>query len=112
MAVVRGINEARRALRQIERRAARADLSRSAKVLAQQARRSAPQRTGSLSRSIRSDRNSVRAPTRYARYVHFGTRRQRPQPFMWDAWRRRRREIVEAYIDEIDDITRSATRGF
>ena len=111
MAVVTGITEARRALREIERRAARPDLTPAARVLAQQARRSAPQRTGSLSRSIRAQRNGVVAGVRYAPFVHYGTSRQRPQPFMWGAWQRRKGDITEAYIGEIESIVRSATRG-
>ena len=112
MAVVTGINEARRALREIERRAARPNLTSAARVLARQARRSAPQRTGALRRSIRAQGNNVVAGARHAPFVQYGTSRQRPQPFMWRAWQRRKGDITEAYIDEIDDIVRSATRGF
>ena len=111
MAVVTGIAEARRALRNIERKAQNASLRKATRIVADEAKRTAPRRSGGLRQSIRTaGRGQVRASARYAPFVHYGTRRQRPQPFFWDAYNRRRRDITEAYVDEIDGLVKVETR--
>ena len=108
---VTGIHETKAALRRIERRADRLDLYDASKILADEARHTAPRRTGKLSRLQVLQTGGVRSPVRYARYVHWGTRRRRKQdmqPFIIEAMTRKLPEMIEALEDQLGDEIRRA----
>ena len=75
-ATVTGTRELKRALRKVLRRAERLDLYGAARMVADEAARTAPKRTGRLARSIRPlGGGAVGSHLPYAGYVHWGTRR-------------------------------------
>ena len=107
---VSGIRETKAGLRRVQRVAEKPDLYRASKVLADEARHIAPRRTGKLSRLQVLASGGVRAPARYSRYVHWGTRRRRKadaQPFILEAMERKTEEIVDTVAAHIDDEVRA-----
>ena len=108
-AKVRGARETAAGFRRVQRKAENPDLYPASKVLADEARHIAPRRTGKLSRLQVLASGGGRAPVRYSRYVHWGTRRRRKadaQPFIIEAMTRKLPEMIETLEEQITDEAR------
>lgn len=90
-----------------------------AELVAGTARTLVPRRTGLLERTIRAGatRKSgvVRAGTKrvpYAAPIHFGWPRRHiaPQPFLYDALDRRRRELIDLYQKRVQTVVDKVNR--
>ena len=106
---VTGIRETKAALRRVQRQTERLDLYNASKIVADEARHTAPRRTGKLGRLQVLASGGVRAPARYSRYVHWGTRRRRKldaQPFILEAMERKIPEIADDLAGQIDNEVR------
>lgn len=89
-----------------------------AEIVAADARRRAPVRSGRLRSSIRATAvlsgGRVRlgfgggVPALYAGPIHFGwpARRIRPQPFVYDALDPRRPDVLKLYEERMDELTK------
>lgn len=116
-----GLRESSRALRQVsdDTRTELKDVHKAAaEIVATDARRRAPVRSGRLRDSIRATAvlsgGRVRIgfgggrPALYAGPIHFGwpDRRIRPQPFVYDALDPKRPEVLELYEQRINELTK------
>lgn len=112
--VVEGLKEARRDLRRVDRALAkelRGALKDAAEVVAAEARRQAPHRTGRLAKSIRAGASGSGAVVRaggarvpYANPVHWGWKRHgiEANPFIERAADKKADEALERLADNMD----------
>lgn len=116
-----GLRQTQRALRQVseDSRADMKDVHRAAaEIVAEDARKRAPVRSGRLRSSIRGTAvltgGRVRIgygggrPAQYGGPTHFGwpARRIRPQPFVYDALDPRRPDVLKLYEERMDELTK------
>ncbi len=113
---VEGINKLRRALVKLDAEA-REDFKQAgfdaATIVAKEAQRLVPKRTGKLGKTIRAGRvvsgakvSAGKKLVPYAGVIHFGwaKRNIRPQPFLYDAADNRVNEVMDTYLDQVYEI--------
>lgn len=116
-----GLRELQRALNRLDqdtRLAMKPTHQAAAEIVATDASRRAPKRTGRLARSVKASAvktgGRVRigygggAPSLYAGPIHFGwpARRIRPQAFVYDALDPKRPEVLRLYQERMDELTK------
>lgn len=83
-------------------------LTRIARELRDDARASAPVRTGKLKSSIRvqggKDWRLVKSDLRYSAFVEFGTSDTPPQPYLWPHARKAQQSLIEAMERDSDPL--------
>jgi hypothetical protein len=115
---VEGADELRRHLRSLEGdvRNLKDAHKAAAEVVAKDAERQAPRRSGRLAGSIRAAGQARQGVVRagfaripYANVIHFGWAGHNiePQPFLYDALDRRTSEVLDTYETQVNNLLRS-----
>lgn len=121
---VEGLRELRRAIREakddLSKDALKATHLEGATIVADEAERIVPRRSGDLASSIRPAGQQAKAVVRagrksipYAGVIHFGWAGHNiePQPFIYDALDHRADEVVDAYQRQVDKIANKLVRN-
>lgn len=110
---LRGFEEFRRFLKDFgpRIRIAMEDASEEAsKLIATRAKSIAPKRTGRLRDSIRASGFMIEARAPYSRFVEFGTRKMKAQPFLRPALEEEKGKVRNIFRAKIEDVIRRGSR--
>ncbi len=110
---LRGWEEFRRFLRDFPIRVKRAmgeAGQEASRLIAQRAKSIAPKRTGLLRDSIRPSLLGVEARVPYAKFVEFGTRKMKAQPFLRPAISENIGKVRNIFRTKIEDVLRNGLR--
>ena len=81
-----------------------------AKLIAQRARARAPVRTGRLRSSIKAIQERVEAQAFYAKFVEYGTRKMKAQPFLRPAVSESIEDLKRVLLSDLQDMFRRELR--